>query len=788
MSSRTVRCSRWAAWPALFSLALVGCSEGESATGLAPGATALSVAYPTPSGALLVGVAIAPLVPTVSGAVTGFSIDPALPAGLVLDPLLGTVAGAPLAPIAPTAFTVTASGPGGSSTSELTLEVSASFTAPRAALALSFDPPRLAHWRVDAADGALVPGTSLAVAPQPFRAALHPASEFLYVAHLAGTLSTYRLDRDTGEPTATGALNLGPDLVDVEVHPSGRFLYAASLGTGRLLVFAIDPATGALTPVGAPFPAPGVTDIAISPDGTRLYGAAAGSQLVAGLSLDGTTGLVSGLINFLSVSKPYRVALHPGGQWLVAARFGDSQLETFAVDGASGELSFAAAIPVATNPIDLSFDTAGDVLRVASFGARRLVSLRFDAGAGSLTQEQSLLLDGRPAGVVELDAAQSSALVPLFDRAQVARLATSAIGFDPPSSLEVAGAVGTSLAPVHTLVVRAAGGATLVPGPIYAVAQTDGLLHSLDVPTVGAGIAPLAAPVFAGNGPSALDLDATGETLAVASQLSSEVRAFQVTDDTPTSDAKPSPTGFLTRDVANTRDGALVLVVTSLGLESFRREGDLLLPVDSASAGDSPSALALSVDERFVYVANRGSGTLSAFRLDAVGGLSPVVGSPFVLGLASEPRALAVAPDGRTLYVALEALNQIRSFAIEPQTGSLTSGPSAFTTPSPRGLAISPSGNHLISADTGLNRLTVFRIAADSSLTQLQSLPVGTAPRAVAFDATGRSVAAATFFANQVERFAFDPPTGTLSPLDVVFLGAGSGPVDVAIAPRWQDL
>src|SRR5579859_1293687 len=44
-----------------------------------------------------VGVPFGPYAPSVSGTVSGYSVRPALPAGLALDPTSGVVAGTPLA-------------------------------------------------------------------------------------------------------------------------------------------------------------------------------------------------------------------------------------------------------------------------------------------------------------------------------------------------------------------------------------------------------------------------------------------------------------------------------------------------------------------------------------------------------------------------------------------------------------------------------------------------------------------------------------------------------------------
>jgi hypothetical protein len=68
-----------------------------------------------------VGTAIAALAPTVTGTVAGYSVSPALPAGLALDASTGAITGTPTAPAATAAYTVTASNAGGSTTFALSI-------------------------------------------------------------------------------------------------------------------------------------------------------------------------------------------------------------------------------------------------------------------------------------------------------------------------------------------------------------------------------------------------------------------------------------------------------------------------------------------------------------------------------------------------------------------------------------------------------------------------------------------------------------------------------------------
>lgn len=110
----------------LLALALLAaCGGGGSLGPTAP----TDLSYPSPP-TYTVGTAIAPLVPTVTGTVTNYSVSPTLPAGLALNAGTGVISGTPTAASASTTYTVTASNRGGSTTAGVTIEVTAAAAAP----------------------------------------------------------------------------------------------------------------------------------------------------------------------------------------------------------------------------------------------------------------------------------------------------------------------------------------------------------------------------------------------------------------------------------------------------------------------------------------------------------------------------------------------------------------------------------------------------------------------------------------------------------------------------------
>ncbi|MBV8068226.1 MAG: beta-propeller fold lactonase family protein [Candidatus Eremiobacteraeota bacterium] len=134
----------------------------------------------------------------------------------------------------------------------------------------------------------------------------------------------------------------------------------------------------------------------------------------------------------------------------------------------------------------------------------------------------------------------------------------------------------------------------------------------------------------------------------------------------------------------------------------------------------------MAPDGRFAYVINKGSGDLSAYRIDATTGmLKPVPGSPFALDYSSfGPNGIVVDPTGRFAYVASDA--GVSAFSINAATGVLARipgspfateraafGTSGFGTAS---IAISPSGRHAYVLNYDRNTVSAYTIDATGAL------------------------------------------------------------------------
>lgn len=186
--------------------------------------------------------------------------------------------------------------------------------------------------------------------------------------------------------------------------------------------------------------------------------------------------------------------------------------------------------------------------------------------------------------------------------------------------------------------------------------------------------------------------------------------------------------------------------------------------VDSTSAnpnpvsvGTTPRALAVSKDSQFLYVANNGSDDVTVFKIGTAGGLTHVPqtegrSKPVSTGVSS-PVALAIAPNGRFLYVGTSTSNMVTTFQVDasgvltlipeavPGTNPIASGGNGLTA-----MALSPNGQFLYVTNGASNSVTMFRVESSGLLTLIQptsSNPIatgGTTPNGIVVAADGAHV------------------------------------------------
>jgi 6-phosphogluconolactonase len=144
-----------------------------------------------------------------------------------------------------------------------------------------------------------------------------------------------------------------------------------------------------------------------------------------------------------------------------------------------------------------------------------------------------------------------------------------------------------------------------------------------------------------------------------------------------------------------------------------------------------PHGLAIGAGGKFLYVGMSGSvnanDVVSAFSIDsATGALTQLAGSPFPTG--NDPQGVATDPAGKFLFTANAGDSTVSAFTIDAGSGGLTVvGSPVALQGAPDGLAVDPTGGFLLVTTSGNNGLAVFSVNPSSGvLTPISGSPFST--------------------------------------------------------------
>ena len=180
-------------------------------------------------------------------------------------------------------------------------------------------------------------------------------------------------------------------------------------------------------------------------------------------------------------------------------------------------------------------------------------------------------------------------------------------------------------------------------------------------------------------------------------------------------------------------------------------------PVVQLKAGSGPRHLVVSADNRFVYVLNELTATVTTLALDQTSGLLSEVASVSALAPDTKlqpgaPRPvpgrnvdndiwasdLHLTPNGRFLYAAERTSSTINALSVDGATGKLAYLGSTPTEKQPRGFNIDPTGRFIVVSGEQSDTISSYAIDAETGAPK----PIGRYP-------TGKG-------ANWVEIVAFD--------------------------------
>lgn len=355
-------------------------------------------------------------------------------------------------------------------------------------------------------------------------------------------------------------------------------------------------------------------------------------------------------------------------------------------------------------------------------------------------------------------------------------------------------------------------------GVLFVATQGDSSVSTFSIDLTKGLLTANGGGVATGSVPAAMLLAPSGTALFVANSGTNDISAYSVkSDGSLTAAGATQPAGMTPLSLAMDSGGKF-LFVANQGLQIdpnsgtvsvFAVNGTTLAEVagspfrvaaPGAPSGTGPSALAVTPDGKFLYVANQFDGTLTKFSVDGSGVLTP---GP-VVAVGTAPAAVGMTPDGGFLYVgnastvsAFAICNQVLTSCNDPNSpdGSLTVvGGSPFSAGiGPVAIVAAPSGKFLFVVNRLSNQISEYKIATGTGVltpnTQ-SSISTGATPVGATIRAGTATVAATggtTDFlyvpnlgASSVSVYSFDSTLGTLGLVGGPVPATGGQPSAVA--------
>jgi 6-phosphogluconolactonase len=200
---------------------------------------------------------------------------------------------------------------------------------------------------------------------------------------------------------------------------------------------------------------------------------------------------------------------------------------------------------------------------------------------------------------------------------------------------------------------------------------------------------------------------------------------FYVDHHTGTALSPHQTTGAHTHGVIFTKDDRLAFVA-ELGLDriyTYRIDAAKLAvkpadpPYVNVSPGSGPRRLALSPDEKFLYVNHETDSKVSVFAIDhgSLKEIQQISTLPTDFAGRNTTAEIQLDKAGRFLYVSNRGANSIAVYAVDAKKGTLTSrGFVPSLGQSPRNITIDPTGRYFFAANQFSNNVVIFTVDAQS--------------------------------------------------------------------------
>ncbi len=374
---------------------------------------------------------------------------------------------------------------------------------------------------------------------------------------------------------------------------------------------------------------------------------------------------------------------------------GSAVVQAFGFDLSSGKPSTINTSPMITgNPAAVVVDPAGAFAYVATSSGIAAFSIHSD---GTLSAAGS--------------AVTVTDLVPSQAPCMPTTLAPVAIVMDTAGKYlyVVTGTVGGNTAVI--------GGGVCTPSPV-----SGGRVATLSVSSGALTQTAISVPVTAPQGPNMVALAVTPLTFPALNKTSG------ASNSVCAGSASPAKEFLYAADAQND-------LVWEFTVDS---SGNLGTPtgMQSFPTGSVPAGIALDSCNRYVYVSNKQTPTISGYAIcnDSLANVCPIVATQdghlipvsttSITGAGSQPTALAVDPFARYLYVVDSGANKIFSYRLSQSTGTLTPlTPASLSTDSvPVSLAIRGDGQWMFVTNYGSGTVSEFSIVPASGAITAQAV------------------------------------------------------------------
>jgi 6-phosphogluconolactonase len=175
--------------------------------------------------------------------------------------------------------------------------------------------------------------------------------------------------------------------------------------------------------------------------------------------------------------------------------------------------------------------------------------------------------------------------------------------------------------------------------------------------------------------------------------------------------------------------GADVVRVLSVD-KTTRKISETPLSTAAAEPGDGPRHMVLSADEKFLYVVNELSNTISLFGFNSSTGQLTFINKTSTLPSGfngiSHAAHITISPDGKTLYASNRGHNSIAVFGIGADGKLSAAGHTPTDGDAPRNFTITKDGKYLVVGNQNSDNIVFFKRADNGTLTKVKSVTVKT--------------------------------------------------------------